>query len=75
MCQISGRGDTAGSLKDFLKYLKLVRSLFLEVNPIPVKTAMNMMGFGMGPLRMPLCDMTEENEATLKHVLQEYGLI
>lgn len=68
-------GDTEGSCKDFLKILKLVRALFIEVNPIPIKTAMNLMGFNMGKLRMPLCDMTEENLATLKSVLTEYGLL
>ncbi len=75
ICQKFLDGDVAGSKDDFLKILKLVRSLFIEVNPIPIKTAMNLMGFQVGPLRMPLCDMTEENFATLTRVLSEYGLL
>ena len=68
-------GDTGGSREDFLKLLKLIRSLFIEVNPIPIKTAMNLLGYQVGPLRMPLCDMTEEHLDTLKSVLSEYGLL
>ncbi|MBQ4146041.1 MAG: 4-hydroxy-tetrahydrodipicolinate synthase [Clostridia bacterium] len=75
ICEKYLNGDTEGSRKDFLKVLKLVRTLFIEVNPIPIKTAMNLMGFNMGKLRMPLCDMTEENLQTLKSVLTEYGLL
>ncbi|MBO5364538.1 MAG: 4-hydroxy-tetrahydrodipicolinate synthase [Clostridia bacterium] len=75
ICQKFFDGDVNGSKDDFLKILKLVRSLFIEVNPIPIKTAMNLMDFKVGPLRMPLCDMTEENLATLKSVLAEYGLL
>ena len=68
-------GDTAAAREQFLKLLKLVRALFIEVNPIPIKTAMNLLGYGVGPLRMPLCDMTEENLAVLKSTLKEYGLL
>ena len=41
----------------------------------PIKTAMNLLGYGVGPLRMPLCDMTEEYLAVLKSTLKEYGLL
>ncbi len=58
-----------------LKYLKLIRALFMEVNPIPVKTAMRLMGMRVGGFRMPLCDMDEVNEKRLEGVLKEYGLI
>ncbi len=68
-------GDTDGSREDFLGLLKLIRALFVEVNPIPVKTAMNLMGFDVGPLRMPLCDMAEANLEVLKNVLKEYKLL
>lgn len=69
------QGDTEGSRTLFLKLLKLINTLFIEVNPIPVKTAMNLMGFDAGIFRMPLCDMTEENLETLKKVLSDYNLL
>lgn len=55
--------------------LELVDALFCEVNPIPVKTALNLMGMEVGPLRMPLCEMEESNLAKLKTALKNYGLI
>ena len=55
--------------------LELVDALFSEVNPIPVKTALNLMGMEVGPLRMPLCEMEEANLNKLKTVLKNYGLI
>ena len=57
------------------KYLELANALFVETNPIPVKVACNMMGMNAGPLRMPLCNMTEAHTEYLKGVLQKYGLI
>ena len=56
-------------------YQKLNDALFVEVNPIPVKTAMNLMGMDAGELRLPLCEMEEGNLAKLKSVLSEYGLM
>ena len=53
----------------------LIAALFIETNPIPVKAALAMMGKIDGELRLPLCPMTEKNEAVLKKVMQEYGLI
>ena len=64
-------GDTAGSLELQLKYLPLVKALFSEVNPIPVKAAMNMMGMEVGPLRMPLTEMGEANAAVLRQELEK----
>ena len=55
--------------------LELVDALFCEVNPIPVKTALNLMGMEVGPLRMPLCEMEEANLNKLKTALKNYGLI
>ena len=49
-------------------------ALFCEVNPIPVKTSMNMMGMEVGPLRMPLCEMEESNKETLAKAMKDYGL-
>ncbi|MEJ2636167.1 MAG: 4-hydroxy-tetrahydrodipicolinate synthase [Calditrichia bacterium] len=53
----------------------LNKVLFLETNPIPIKTAMNMMGFEMGGFRLPLCEMSEGNAARLKAVLRNYQLL
>ncbi len=68
-----------GRIKDSLdlqcQLKPLIDALFLEVNPIPVKTAMNLMGFAMGPLRLPLTDMDEHNLSLLKSRMQEYGLL
>lgn len=55
--------------------LELVAALFCEVNPIPVKTALNLMGMEAGPLRMPLCEMEEANLARLKTALKNYGIL
>lgn len=58
-----------------LKYLSLINALFCEVNPIPVKTALNLMGFKVGPLRMPLCDMEDNTFEILKSELSKHNLI
>jgi 4-hydroxy-tetrahydrodipicolinate synthase len=68
-------GDVKGSLAMQLEMIELVDALFCEVNPIPVKAAMNMMGFEVGGTRLPLCDMTENNYNTLKTAMKNYGLI
>ena len=68
-------GDFEQSRKLQIEYLELCNALFMDVNPIPVKQAMNMMGFDAGPLRMPLCEMNEANIAKLKSVMEKYGLI
>lgn len=67
-------GDVKESTKLQLKAIPLIEALFCEVNPIPVKAAMNMMGMGVGTLRMPLGDMEWENQEKLKKVMMEYGL-
>lgn len=53
----------------------LIDALFIEVNPIPVKTAMNLMGFDVGNLRLPLVEMYEDNLEVLKSRMKEYGLL
>lgn len=55
--------------------LDLVAALFCEVNPIPVKHALNLMGWDMGPLRMPLCEMDEANLLRLKNAMIQYGIL
>ena len=56
------------------KYLDLINSLFCEVNPIPVKTALNLMGFNAGILRMPLYEMDEKNKQRLINSLKNAGV-
>lgn len=58
-----------------LKYLKLCNAMFMDVNPIPVKVAMNMMGMDVGPLRLPLCEMDDAKTEKLHSILAEYGLV
>ena len=57
------------------KYLPLCEAMFYDVNPMPVKEAMNLMGFDVGECRLPLCRMNDEKSARLKSVLEEYNLI
>ena len=57
-----------------LKYIPLIQALFCEVNPIPVKAAMNMMGFHVGSLRMPLTEMEEAHKETLRKAMQNAGI-
>jgi len=68
-------GDQAGSVAAQLEWLSLCNDLFCDVNPIPVKEAMNMMGMGVGPCRLPLCEMSEANRAKLRATLEQYGLV
>ena len=68
-------GNHEKAVANQLKYLKLMNDLFLEVNPIPVKAAMNMIGLNVGPMRLPLCEMNEANAAVLRNSLKEAGLL
>ncbi len=69
----------AGNLEEarriHYKLFPLVRAMFLETNPIPVKKAMELLGHCSGELRLPLCEMTDENLRKLKSALQKYGLL
>lgn len=58
-----------------IEVLELVKALFIEVSPVPIKTAMNLMGMNVGKCRMPLVDMTDSNLAILKKTLVNYKLI
>lgn len=58
-----------------IQYMDLIDALFCEVNPIPVKTAMNLMGQAAGPLRLPLCDMSEAHTELLRASMVRMGLI
>ncbi len=68
-------GDVEGSRKMQLEALDLIHALFCEVNPIPVKAALNMMGKNVGTLRAPLTEMEEANKEKLAAAMKAYGLI
>ena len=68
-------GDVKGSCKMQLEALELCNALFCEVNPIPVKKAVSLLGFEAGTLRLPLTEMEENNVARLKKAMENYGLI
>lgn len=57
------------------KYMKLAKAMFVDVNPIPVKEAVNLIGFNAGPCRLPLIEMDDKNKAYVKETMKEYGLI
>lgn len=67
-------GDVEGSRQIQLKAIPLIDQLFCEVNPIPVKAAMNMMGWEVGPLRMPLTEMEPEHQANLRKAMIDFGI-
>ncbi|MCI8371333.1 MAG: 4-hydroxy-tetrahydrodipicolinate synthase [Lachnospiraceae bacterium] len=67
-------GDVAGSRDLQLKAIPLINQLFCEVNPIPVKMALNLMGLQAGPLRMPLSEMEPEHTENLKKAMVEFGI-
>lgn len=68
-------GDIAGSCAEQYKAIPLYNALFCEVNPIPVKMALNLMGKEVGSLRAPLTDMEEENVVKLEKAMKEYGIL
>jgi 4-hydroxy-tetrahydrodipicolinate synthase len=68
-------GDRKKALELQMKALPVVDALFSEVNPIPVKRAMNLMGMEVGSLRGPLCEMGDAASAKLEQALKEYGLL
>lgn len=69
------QGEVKKSTELQLKYLPLLDEIFSEVNPIPIKKALNLMGIEVGGLRMPLTELTEENTRKLTKELQEVGLL
>lgn len=75
MAQYCLDNNYAEATKLQIRYLDLINDLFIEVNPIPVKEAMNMMGIKAGPCRMPLYEMSDEHKAALRASLEKHGLI
>lgn len=74
LCQSYFDGDLKIAQKLQREAIPLVDALFSEVNPIPVKTAMNLMGLQVGPLRSPMCEMGADNAKKLAQVMKEYGI-
>lgn len=75
MCELYLAGKVNEALKLQMDTLDLTNNLFIETNPIPVKTALNIMGFNVGHLRLPLYQMEEGNLQKLKQALKNYNLI
>ena len=75
MCDLYLNGDCFKATKLQLDYLELMNNLFIETNPIPVKTAMNVMGMNVGELRLPLYKMNDKNKETLVNTLKKYNLL
>ena len=75
MCASYMAGYREKALELQMKSLPLVDALFSEVNPIPVKRALNLLGMEVGSLRAPLCEMSDANAAVLKQAMVEYGLL
>ena len=68
-------GNIEDATKVQLESIDLVKALFCEVNPIPVKAALNIMGYNYGIPRLPLIEMSSTNKETLKKAMKEYGLL
>lgn len=75
MVQLCLDNDFAKATEMQIKYLDLINALFIEVNPIPVKEALNMTVWNVGPCRLPLCEMSDEHKSALRAALAKHGLI
>ena len=75
ICELYFNGKVKESADLHIKYIDLVDALFCETSPIPVKTAMSLMNFDSGELRMPLCEIEEKNQSALAGVMRRHGLI
>ena len=67
-------GDIKGAAKIQIDAIPLINALFCEVNPIPAKAALNMMGMEAGPLRMPLSEMEDSNKEILAKAMRDFGI-
>lgn len=75
ICASYFRGEVQKSCRMQLEAIPLIDALFCEVNPIPVKAAMNLMGKETGPLRMPLTEMEPQNQEKLAKAMKDYGIL
>ena len=74
ICNLCLEGKFSEASEEFSRYNELFSALFIETNPIPIKTAMNLAGYDIGKLRLPLTTMSENNKETLKRVLLNSGI-
>lgn len=75
LCATWFDGDTAAARAIQIRLAPLIKAMFCEVNPMPVKTAMNLIGLDAGPCRLPLCDVTPASLALIRRALTQYGLL
>ncbi len=75
LCKLFFDGKIEDATKLQLESIELIKALFCEVNPIPVKAALNMMGYNYGTPRLPLIEMSEENKKVLYNAMKNYDLI
>ncbi len=75
ICDTFFKGDVKKSCELQLEAIPLINALFCEVNPIPVKAALNLMGKEAGPMRLPLTEMEPQNKERLKKAMQDYGIL
>ena len=75
MCRLYFEGKVEEAAKIQIDYMDLIEALFSEVNPIPVKTAMRLMGYETGHLRMPLSELEPDHLEPLKKALKSHSLL
>ncbi len=75
ICECYFKGDVKRSAALQLAAIPLINALFCEVNPIPVKAALNLMGKAAGPMRLPLTEMEPKNQERLREAMTEYGIL
>lgn len=75
ICSLFENGKTNEAAKKQIEYIPLIETLFSDINPIPIKEAMNILGYNVGTLRLPLCKMSEDKIIKLKNILMKYNLI
>jgi len=74
ICEFALKEDFVSARKVQMEYVQLMEAMFIEVNPIPIKTAMNLVGMDVGELRLPLCEMEPNNLEKLKKAMRAKGL-
>ncbi|MEG2429836.1 MAG: dihydrodipicolinate synthase family protein, partial [Oscillospiraceae bacterium] len=75
ICELFAKGNVVDSAKLQIELIDLIDGLFSDVNPIPVKEAMNIMGFDVGECRLPLCNMSQDGHNKLADILRKHNLI
>ena len=75
MTRLCLENDFAAASELQIRYMDLIDALFTEVNPIPIKAAMNLLGMEAGPLRLPLCDISEKNLEVLRQAMRRANLL